>query len=213
MARQAFSLVLFALLTLAFVWAHPRAAYAGTADWTVTINTSVVNRCLEYPNSKLKPLIRSAIHFQQELLEPSEEDKEMLKLGAEPDIAIPPTLYENHYSSHFRAVGLRRFKQLMLKPATPGKIRITVSDSPLRQEEVNAAANTTLRLILDLYLNKMFLRSVVVPRDIFDTYVQELQRYGFRTAIIVPGQSIRALVPLSVRSEPAGKSVYLAYGM
>lgn len=213
MARQAFSLILFAVLTLVFVWSHPHAAYAGTADWTVTINTSVVSHCLEYPNSKLKPLIRSAIHFQQELLEPSKEDKEMLKLGAEPDIAIPPTLYENHYSSHFRAVGLHRFKQLMLKPATPGKIRITVSNSPLKQEEVNAAANATLRLILDLYLNKMFLRSVVVPRDIFDMYVQELQRYGFRTAIIVPGQSISALVPLSIRSEPAGKSVYLAYGM
>ena len=165
MARKEFSIILCAVLLLAFAWSQVNAAYAGTADWTVTINTSVVDHCLDYPDSKLKPLIKAAIHFQQELLEPSKEDKEMQKLGAEPDIAIPPTLYENHYSSHFRAVGLHRFKQLMLKPATPGKIRITITNSDLRQEEVNAAANATLRLILDLYLNKMFLRSVVVPRS------------------------------------------------
>jgi hypothetical protein len=194
-------------------WLCTTSVNAGTADWTVTISTSVVDRCLDYPDSKLQPLIRSSVHFQQELLEPSKEEKEMEKRGAEADIAIPQTLYENQYSSHFRTIGMHRFKQLMIKPGTPGMIKVTTSNSRLRQEEANAAANTTLRLILDLYLNKMSLRSVLVPRDVFDLYVQELQRYGFRTANVVPGQTLSAVLPLSVRSEPAGRSIYLAYGM
>lgn len=197
----------------AFAWEESNSAKAATADWTVTISTSVVNRCLQYPDSKLYPLIRSSIYFQQGVLESSKEEKEMERRGAEQDIAVPETLYENQYSSHFRAVGLHRFQQLIIKPGTPGTIKITTSNSSLRHEEVNAAANATLRLILDLYLNKMSLRSVTVPREIFDLYVQELQRYGFRSANVVPGQTISALLPLSVRSEPAGRSIYLTYGM
>ncbi len=205
--------MLFAASTCLLACLYASSVHAGTTAWTVTIKTSVIDHCLEYPNSKLQPLIKSAVHFQQDLLEPSKEDKELAKYGAEPDIAVPETLYENQYSSHFHAVGLHRFKQLMIKPGTPGSIKIVTSNSSMRHEEVNAAANSTLRLILDLYLNKMALRSVTVPRDIFDLYVQELQRYGFRSANILPGQTLSALVALSVRSEPAGRQVYLSYGM
>lgn len=213
MARRNILSMFCIVAACALSWLCATSVSAGTADWTVTISTSVIDRCLEYPDSKLQPLIRSSVHFQQELLEPSKEEKEMEKRGAEADIAIPQTLYENQYSSHFRTIGLHRFKQLMIKPGTPGMIKVTTSNSRLRQEEANAAANTTLRLILDLYLNKMSLRSVLVPRDLFDLYVQELQRYGFRTANVVPGQTLSAVLPLSVRSEPAGRSIYLAYGM
>jgi hypothetical protein len=158
-------------------------------------------------------MIRASVHFQQELLEATREDKELEKRGAEPDIAIPPTLYENLYSCHFRMIGMHRFKQLMIKPGTPGTIKIMTSNSSLKQEEVNAAANATIRLVLDLYLNKMGLRSVAVPRDIFDLYVQEIQRYGFRTANVTPGQTMSMILPLSVRSDPPGRSVSLGYGM
>ena len=213
MARQVFLAGACLTMATAFCGLHFLSAKAATADWAVTINTSVVDKCLEYPDSKFKPLIRSAIHFQQDLLEQTKEDKEVIKLGAEPDIAIPDTLYENQYSSHFRAVGMHRFKRLMLKPGSPGRIRIATSNSSFKQEEVNAAANATLRLCLDLYLNKMFLRNVSVPRELYELYVQELQRYGFRPITVVPGQTVSALMTLSVRSEPAGKSVYLGYGM
>lgn len=206
-----FSRILVLVCTIP--WLHSVSVYAATTDWTVTIKTSVVESGLNYTDSKLQPLIRSSVHFQQELLEPSKEDKELEKKGGEPDIAIPPTLYENLYSSHFRMIGMHRFKQLMIKPGTPGSIKITTSNSNSKQEEVNGAANATVRLVLDLYLNKMGLRSVVVPRDIFDLYVQELQRYGFRSINVTPGQTISTLLPLSVRSEPAGRAVYLGYGM
>lgn len=199
------------ICVLSYLFGIP--ALSATSDWTVTINTSVIDRCLDYRDSKLQPMIRASVHFQQELLEATREDKELEKRGAEPDIAIPPTLYENLYSCHFRMIGMHRFKQLMIKPGTPGTIKIMTSNSSLKQEEVNAAANATIRLVLDLYLNKMGLRSVAVPRDIFDLYVQEIQRYGFRTANVTPGQTMSMILPLSVRSDPPGRSVSLGYGM
>lgn len=178
----------------------------------MTIDTKVIEKCLAYPNSKLSPLIRASVSFEQALLEPTAEDKALATKGAEPEILIPPTLYENQYFSHFRTVGLRRFKQLVIKPGTTGTIKIIASNSSLRQEEASAAASATVRLYLDLYLNKMPLRSVIVSRDQFDLFIQELQRYGFRSFNIVPGQMTNALVMLSIRSEPGGKQQYMSYG-
>ncbi len=192
-----------------------QSASAGTADWVINLNTSVVDKCLDYPDSKLKPLIRSSIHFEQALLTQTQGEKELEKKKGndDPDVAITPTLYENQYSSHLRTVGLRRFKELIIKPGTTGTIRIATSNSSLRQEEANAAASATVRLFLDLYLNKMPLRSIIVSRDVFDAYIQELQRYGFRNFATVPGRMSNAIIMLSVRSEPAGRQQYMSYGI
>jgi hypothetical protein len=189
------------------------SAEATTADWVLSINTKVIERCLNYPNSKLSPLVRSSIYFEQNVLEPSDVDKELVKRGAEPDAAIPETLYEYLYSSHFRTIGMRRFKQLVIKPGTTGTIKVTTSNSSFKQEEINAAANATIRMYLDLYLNKMPLRSIVVPRDGFDLFIQELQRHGFRTFTVVPGQFNQSVATLSIRSEPASRQQYMNYGM
>jgi len=186
---------------------------ARTADWVITIKTNVVEKALNYPNSKLHPLIRTAVSFEQGLLEQSVIDKELAKKGGEPDVEVPQTLYEYHYSSHFRSVGMRRFKELVIKPGTTGTMRISTSRSHLQQEEANAAASATVRLFLDLYMNKMPLRSVIVQGEIFDQYLQEMQRYGFRNFVVVPGQLSPALVVLNIRSEPSGRQQYMSYGL
>lgn len=203
--------LLIIILCLTFLMGD--SARAGTADWVVLISTKVVDQCLNYPDSKLSPLIRASIYFEQNVLEQSDLDKELQKHGAEPDTAIPETLYENQYSSHFRIVGLRRFKQLVLKPGTTGTIKVATSSSALRQEEFAAAASATLRMYLDLYLNKMPLRYIVVPKDGFDLFVQEFQRHGFRTVTVVPGQVRQGVASLSIRSEPAGRQQFMSYGM
>lgn len=184
-----------------------------SADWIISIKTNVVEKALNYPNSKLHPLIRTAVSFEQGLLEQTPVDKELAKKGGEPDVDIPQTLYEYHYSSHYRTIGLRRFKELIIKPGSTGIIRVSTSRSDLLQEEANAAANATVRLYLDLYMNKMPLRSIVVQGEIFDQYLQEMQRYGFRNFVIVPGQMVPALAVLNIRSEPSGRQQYMSYGL
>lgn len=188
-------------------------AWAGTADWVVTINSKVIEHCLNYPNSKLSPLVRSSIYFEQNVLETSDIDRELERRGAEPDKPIPPTLYEYLYASHLRTVGMRRFKQMEIKPGTTGIIKVAVSNSSFRQEEITAAGSATVRIYLDLYLNKMPLRAIVVQKDAFDGFVQELQRHGFRNHTVIPGQLTQSAASLSIRSDPAGRQQFMNFGM
>jgi len=201
--------LLVAFCTL--VWQCP-ASDSRAADWTVTINTKVIEHCLDYPDSKLQPLIKASVNFEQSLLADNEQEKELYKHGAQPDVAIPPTLYEDIYSSHFRTIGLKRYKQLMVKPGTPGTIKITTSNSALKTEEANAAASSTIRVFLDLLLSNVALRTVQVPREIFDLFVQELQKHGFQIFHPNPETTVNATVVISIRSEPAGKLTYMSYG-
>lgn len=200
-------------LSLVIVFLLGNSAQAATADWVVTISTKVVEQCLNYPNSQLTPLVRSSIYFEQNVLETSDIDREMEKRGAEPDKPIPQTLYEYLYSSHFRTVGMRRFKQMEIKPGTTGIIKVAVSNSSARQEEISAAASATVRIYLDLYLNKMPLRSIVVQKDVFDSFIQELQRHGFRSHTRIPGQMTQTTATLSIRSDPAGRQQSMNYGI
>lgn len=205
----------FALLLLAlgcFVLLQRTKADAAAGDWLVTVKTSTLEKCLDFPDSKFKPVIRASVYFEQGLSDLSEEEKEMQKRGAIPDEEIKSTKFEDVFFSHMHILGLKRYLQLRMKEGTPGIIRILPSNSMSKQEEANAAANTTLRLFINLYLKKAALRSVFVPRDIFDTYVSELQRYGFRMENVIPGTTNRALLILSVKSEPAGRSCHMGYG-
>ncbi len=186
---------------------------AASNDWVVTIKTSTLEKCLDYPDSNLKPVVRASVYFEQGLGELSEEEKEIQKRGAPPDEEVTFTKYEDIFYSHLHPLGLKRYLALRIKEGTPGIIKIIPSNSASRQEEANAAANATVRLFLNLYLNKTALRSILVPRDLFDPYVSELQRYGFRIENVVPGQFNRALVMISVRSEPAGRHYYMGYGI
>lgn len=201
----------FALALYCLLLPQPDAV-ASVSDWLVTIKTEVLSNCLDFPESKLKPVVRARVYFEQGLGEISDEEREIQKRGASPDEEITSTKYEDIFYSHMHVLGLKRYLPLRLKEGTAGTIRIIPSNSLSKQEEANAAANTTVRLFLNLYLNKAALRCVFVPRDIFDTYVTELQRYGFRYENIVPGRVKSALLVLSVRSEPPGRSYYMSYG-
>lgn len=202
-----------AFLVGALLLLSNQSGLAAANDWVVTIKTSTLAKCLDYPDSTLKPVIRASVYFEQGLGELSEEEKEIQKRGALPDEEITFTKYEDIFYSHLHPLGLKRYLALRLKEGTPGVIKIVPSSSASRQEEANAAANATVRLFINLYLRKAALRSILVPRDLFDLYVSELQRYGFRIENVVPGQFNRALVMISVRSEPAGRQYYMGYGI
>lgn len=200
-----------AALLIVFATANQNA-FGRNADWVVTIKTKEIEHCLNYPDSKISPVVKATVSFEQGLLEADKTDREIERRGVKPDIAVPPTVYEDIFFSHFRALGMHRYKKMSVKAGTPGTIKVMSAQSPLRQEEASAAANTTLRVFLDLYVQRAALRSVTVSRDIFDLYVQELQRYGFRIANVVPGGSIQAIAMIAVRSEPVGRTQYMSYG-
>lgn len=210
LARKPFavSALLFAAL---IVCATP--ANSGSSDWTISISTKHIPNCLDYPNSKLQPLIRARVKFEQGLPQLSPEESELAKAGYITEEQVPDTVYEDIYYTQSRALGLHRYSELRIRPGTPGVIRITeIGSGPLRDEEAFAAANATARIFLDAAMKKSALRSIFVPRDNFDLYTQGLQRYGFRPVTLSIEKPLAVSFVVSVNSQPAGRKMYLGYG-
>ncbi len=188
-------------------------ANSGSSDWTISISTRHIGNCLDYPDSKLQPLIRARVKFEQGVSQMSPEQSELAKAGYVKEEQVPDTVYEDIYYAQSRALGLRRYNELGIRPGSPGVIRVTgIGEGRLREEEAFAAANATVRIFLDAALKKSALRSIVVPRDNFDLYTQGLQRYGFRPFVSSVEEPLAVSIVLSVQSQPVGRQMYLGYG-
>ena len=122
-------------------------------------------------------------------------------------------MYEEIYYVHSQAIGLHRYKELGIRPGTPGQIKITIGAGAHRDEEANAAANATARIFLDAALKQSALKSIFIPRDDFDLYLNGLQRYGFRPLTTEPGSFTRASLVINVLSNPPGRMQVLGYGV
>lgn len=201
-----------ALLFAALILSVP-PANSGTSDWTISISTKHVEKCLDYPDSKLKPLIRARVQFEQGVPKLSPEENVLAEAGYITEKQVPDTVYEDIFYSQTRALGLHRYNELGIRPGTPGVIKITsIGEGHLRDEEAFAAANATARVFLDAALKKSALRSIFVPRDNFDLFTQGLQRYGFRPVTASMEAPISVSFMVSVQSQPAGRKLYLGYG-
>ena len=186
---------------------------SGTSDWTISISTKHVEKCLDYPDSKLQPLIRARVQFEQGVQKLSPEENVLAEAGYISEKQVPETVYEDIFYAQTRALGLHRYNELGIRPGTPGVIKITsIGEGHLRDQEAFAAANATARVILDAALKKSALRSIFVPRDNFDLYTQGLQRYGFRPVTVSMEAPIPVSFMVSVQSDPPGRKLYLGYG-
>lgn len=184
------------IVTLVLFVSLAPAAWSFPGEWTVVIDTKLLDRCLRYPGSRLAPIIKASINFKQ----PTREE------------TAQPTIYEDVYYSHCHVIGLRRHHALDIRPGTQGVIYVSGSSSNLRAEEACAAANALVRVFLDLYVKKAPLRFVIVSREFFDMLIAGLQRYGFRPAIVSADQPVIALVMLHIKSDPPGRTQDLLYG-
>jgi hypothetical protein len=183
------------LLTLFLLIEFAPPIWAIAGDWTIDINTKLLDRVMRYPNSRLHPVIKASIYFKQ----PTRDEH------------VEPTIYEDIYYSRGRVIGLRRHNPLHIRSGTIGVIHVSGSSSDLRNDEACAAANAIVKLYLDLYLRKAALRFVVVSREFFDMVLQGLERYGFRPAFATPEQGVYALVMVHVTSDPPGRTQDLMY--
>jgi hypothetical protein len=201
------------VLVLAALLIGAPPASSGSSDWTISISTKHIEKCLDYPDSKLQPLIRARVQFEQGVPKLSQEENVLAEAGYISEKQVPETVYEDIFYAQTRALGLHRYNELGIRPGTPGVIKITsVGEGHLRDQEAFAAANATARVILDAALKKSALRSIFVPRDNFDLYTQGLQRYGFRPVTVSMEAPIPVSFMVSVQSDPPGRKLYLGYG-
>jgi hypothetical protein len=190
-----------------------KPASSGSQDWVISITTQEMKKCLEYPESKLTPLVKATVKFEQGY-DPGDEDEQLLAKEGYIDAGeVKSTVYEDIFYSHSAPIGLKRYSKLGIRPGTPGTIKIKIGETSARQEEAHAAANASVRIFMDAYMRKSALRTIIVPKIDFDLFIEGMQRYGFRPVQMSMDKPVSALVIVSVRSEPAGREQHLGYGM
>ncbi|MFN8552703.1 MAG: hypothetical protein U0103_14625 [Candidatus Obscuribacterales bacterium] len=175
--------------------------------WTVTIGTHQLKECLDFPNSKVQPFIKTSVYFEQ----PMEHVDSVDDGNDDSHESKAKTHYEDIYFGGLRLLGLRRASQLQVEPGAAGVVKIERFEAGVRTEEAAAASRTIARIYLDLYLRRASLKYVEVALEDFDLLISELNRYGFRPSYIVPERPVTAMFLLNVRSETGGKTETLVY--
>jgi hypothetical protein len=171
----------------ALLFACP-AAMAGSNDWTVVVSAKRQDQFLNYPGSKLAPVIKTPVEYDQ---------------------AGQHVYYEDLYYSQGQPIGLRQYHALDIQPGSAGVIRI--KNLGQVADEGSAAANAAIRTYLDLFLHRTLVLYISVSKDAFDNLLQGMERYGFRRFEIQPEKPVFAVTVLRVVSDPPGRSENLLY--
>lgn len=164
------------------------AAKAGHNDWTVTVSAKRQDQFLNYLGSELAPVIKTPIEYDQ---------------------AGKHVYYQDLYYSHCHPIGLRQYHALDIQPGTSGVIRVKKLSSV--SDEGCAAANAVVRTYLDLFLSRILVLYISVPKDAFDNLLQGMEQYGFRRFEIQPEKPVFAVTVVRLVSDPPGRDENLLY--
>jgi len=164
---------LVASICLAFICAPPCGAEINEKlvdpylqrefQWAMFIKIKDLKPYLNYPGSKLNPLTRYCVtvnSFQQ-------------GRTVAPD-STPAQPYEEFWYHDEIPIGLRRYRNLNIKPNQIGAIFLGSTGN-----NAVAATNVLIRLALDLDLQDRAPSVVEVPLDKYDAIASELGNYSF----------------------------------
>jgi hypothetical protein len=170
---------------------------AGDYDWTVTLQTQVLKGEFNYQNSTLK--------------DPVEVQVSYLQRGQTQSV-----LYERFWYANGKPLGQEKLAALNITQGQQLDIEITHKTSPdsnLDQED-KAAANATLRTLVNLYMNSNMVTAVKVPMESFSDMQNDLQNYGFSAITVDPDQPSPSKLTIFLESDQQTipvPSVTLAY--
>lgn len=173
------------LLVLLMLLLCTQACFGNSLDdqwkpWLVVVTPKRYPRYLDYPGSKVRPIVMIEITFAQ----PDTDDLYS---------------YEDLLYVREQAVGCRRWNHLDITPGTAGIVQV----QKVERDQFYAVTNALERVCLDLCLGKCMTKYIKVPLESFDGIVNELSRSGFHD----PSQG--GHISFRLVSEPAGKTLTL----
>jgi hypothetical protein len=158
-------------------------------QWAMYIEASEINPYLYYPGSNINAMtqfrVSSRAYPQASNFTSSDNQAQV---------------YEEFWYRLRTPIGLRRHSQLSMSPNQIGAIVMGTSG-----DNVDAATNILVRLLVDLDLQRLVPSVVMIPLDKYDKVGAELARYSFVTNVI-PLQG--AQFSIHLRSYPMGKDNY-----
>lgn len=205
-AYRSTGLITFALLLSLTQFVFTLTAFAGEldmpaiekrylmgSDWVLVMNTSTLEKMLDYPSSQIHPITQVRIVYFL-------RDRETQNWGQ-------GKLYEDlWFAPGGRPIGSRRYARLPFQMGSYGVIYAARSKDCFNQ--TRALDDTVLRLYLDLNRLSCVIASVVLPQEICDNAASDLGTFNFYPATMITAG--RAIL-LHFQSSPIAYDKYFIY--
>jgi hypothetical protein len=156
------------VLSQSFFWslASAQAAWA-PYDWTVTIKTERLDNQFDYSGSTLKPVVKGTVSY-----------------GRVSDTTAG-VKYEELWFCRGKPYGLERKGPLAIPQGDGVAIRVIhiddhgIIDNHATPDELAAAADSILRVVVDAQVNQNIVHTIIVPAQSFSGICQSLQKQHF----------------------------------
>lgn len=163
-------------------------------DWTIDLQTKVLERQFQYKNSTLKNIEKVEVQYF-----PVKDESQK-------------SHYEYLWFNGGKALGMEKQRKLDLPQGEGVAIKVTHSKPTATTEEKKATANAILRIALDALLNKNPVNIVEIPASSFMDVANELQNLGMMEEPDNAndfGQNFSPNITLYLYSQPAGQKITL----
>lgn len=166
--------------------------YVMGSDWLLTLNTTVLDRMLDYPSSLMHPITQiRVIYFTRD---------------SRTNSWSKGRFYEDLWFSSGRPIGSRRYARLPFENGSYGAI-YTVRTKDCGNQ-TKAIDDCVLRLFLDLSRAQCVISSVILPLEICDNAASDLGTFNFYPATLV---TAGRCILLHFQSSPIGFDKYYYY--
>jgi len=163
-------------------------------DWTIELDTKVLERQFQYKNSTLKNIEKVTVQYY-----PIKDDSQM-------------KAYEYLWFNGGKALGMEKQRKLEIPQGEGVAIKVKHANATATAEEKKATANAILRVALDSLLNKNPVNLVEIPASSFVDVANELQNHGMMEEPENAndfGGGFKPNLTLYLYSEPAGQKMTL----
>ena len=158
-------------------------------DWAMFVDVQDGKDYLNYRGSLLHPLTKVRVHLQT-----------FARLSGSSGVPEPAKMYDQLWYHKGMPIGSRRQCQLQIPKHHAGAI--VISQASLEPDHALAAANASLRLILDLHFKQIHASTILVPKERYDLIVSGFEHYRFLRGISpVDGKQMS----INLRSYPTGR--------
>jgi hypothetical protein len=166
-------------------------------SWLVKIETDDMPSFFKYPGSKLAPFVESRIWFG--------------KINVNDPTNFDPTKYETFWYCKGRAFGLDRHTTLGIDPGVAVGMQISYKNIDPKEEDYRAAANSILRVLVDLRVNHCMLTTVTVPDQSWGTIINALAEEHYIPLVVQVEVPYTAPGAFFIRDESGNRKQTLWY--
>lgn len=139
-------------------------------DYIFYCDMEVFDNFMKYPGSVIPgPYVRIVITYQL--------TNSMNRFAEQQN--YPPVKYEELWYRAGKCVGLHRYTTLILNPQYQGGLYFRGKEDSTVAEHTLDAADCTVRLIMDIYVQRSIMAGVMIPAGCFESMGSDLGQFNF----------------------------------